>query len=56
MLQPQIRIVTLKDLATCFHIESEAYTGDEAASLHKIEKRIREYPEGFLVRFVSNTP
>ena len=33
----------------CFEIESLSYEGDEAATREKIEKRIHEYPEGFIV-------
>ncbi|TCK02649.1 GNAT family N-acetyltransferase [Marinobacterium mangrovicola] len=44
-----IREVTLNDLDRCYEIETSAYAGDEAASREKIEKRIRTYPEGFIV-------
>lgn len=37
------------DAARCFEIETSAYEGDEAATLEKIAKRIRLYPEGFLI-------
>ncbi len=37
------------DANRCFEIETEAYEGDEAASLAKIAKRIGTYPEGFLI-------
>ncbi len=38
-----------QDLERCFEIETVSYAGDEAASKEKILKRIRMYPEGFLV-------
>lgn len=44
-----LREVTPADLDACYEIESTAYAGDEAASREKIEKRIRDYPQGFLV-------
>lgn len=37
------------DATRCFEIETDAYEGDEAASLAKIAKRIGTYPEGFLI-------
>lgn len=37
------------DANRCFEIETEAYEGDEAASLAKIAKRIGTYPAGFLI-------
>jgi GNAT superfamily N-acetyltransferase len=40
---------TLRDAARCFEIETTAYDGDEAATLEKIERRIAQYPEGFLI-------
>jgi GNAT superfamily N-acetyltransferase len=40
---------TLRDAARCFEIETTAYEGDEAATLEKIERRIAQYPEGFLI-------
>ncbi len=43
-----LRQVEEKDLERCFEIETVSY-GDEAASKEKIEKRIRTYPEGFVV-------
>jgi len=44
-----IREVRISDLDRCYEIESTAYAGDEAASREKIGKRIKVYPEGFLV-------
>ena len=44
-----IRIVTEQDLDRCFEIESVSYSGDEAATKDKILKRIKTYPEGFIV-------
>jgi ribosomal protein S18 acetylase RimI-like enzyme len=37
------------DADRCFHIETTAYEGDEAATHAKIATRIARYPEGFLV-------
>lgn len=37
------------DLDRCFEIEKSAYAGDEAATKEKILKRIKIYPEGFIV-------
>ncbi|NIB38459.1 GNAT family N-acetyltransferase [Pseudomaricurvus alkylphenolicus] len=50
-----IRNVTPPDLDRCFHIESIAYSGDEAASKEKISNRILRYPEGFMVLEVEGT-
>lgn len=44
-----IRSVTALDLDRCFEIETVSYSGDEAASKEKILKRIKTYPEGFIV-------
>ena len=44
-----IRNVTEHDLDRCFEIESVSYSGDEAATEDKILKRIKTYPEGFVV-------
>ncbi len=44
-----IRQVTIEDLDRCHAIERSAYEGAEAATREKIEKRIRAYPEGFIV-------
>ena len=44
-----IRIVTEQDLDRCFEIESVSYSEDEAATRDKIFKRIKAYPEGFIV-------
>ncbi len=37
------------DAIRCFEIETDAYEGDEAATLEKIAKRIEVYPDGFIV-------
>ncbi|WP_170791783.1 GNAT family N-acetyltransferase [Ruegeria lacuscaerulensis] len=37
------------DAIRCFEIETDAYEGDEAATLEKIAKRIEVYPDGFLI-------
>ncbi len=47
--QFKIRQVNESDLDRCFEIERDSYEGDEAANREKISKRIREYPEGFIV-------
>ncbi len=47
-----IRNVQESDLDACDAIESSCYTTD-AAPREKIEKRIRQYPEGFLVAVVN---
>lgn len=44
-----LRDVKEDDLQRCFEIEHISYSGDEAASKEKILKRIKTYPEGFLV-------
>ena len=44
-----IRSVTDQDLERCFEIESISYSGDEGATKEKILKRIKTYPEGFIV-------
>ena len=41
------------DATRCFEIETEAYEGDEAATLEKISKRIEVYPDGFLILTVE---
>jgi len=48
---PDVKIRTVKeqDLDRCFEIESVSYSGDEAATKDKILKRIKNYPEGFIV-------
>lgn len=45
----KIRIVTENDLDRCYEIESVSYSGDEAATRDKILKRIKTFPEGFIV-------
>lgn len=49
MTIPSFRHARPDDADRCFHIESTAYEGDEAATLDKIRKRIADYPQGFLV-------
>ena len=49
MPNPNVRQARSEDAARCYEIESTAYEGDEAATLAKIQKRIAEYPQGFLV-------
>ena len=49
MSELNVRSVKETDLDRCFEIESVSYAGDEAASKEKILKRIRTYPEGFIV-------
>ena len=50
----KIREVQSSDLERCFEIETISYEGDEAASKEKILKRIKTYPEGFVVLEVNN--
>lgn len=45
----KIRNVAESDLDRCFEIEQVSYEGNEAATKEKIRKRIRNYPEGFIV-------
>lgn len=45
----KIRNVAESDLDRCFEIEKVSYEGNEAATREKIRKRIRKYPEGFIV-------
>lgn len=45
----KIRHVVLGDLASCCQIEQLGYGSSEAATEEKILKRIKVYPEGFLV-------
>lgn len=49
MTNLNIRPAEEHDLDRCFEIERVSYSGDEAASKEKILKRIRMYPEGFLI-------
>lgn len=44
-----IRTVEEEDLDRCFEIESVSYSGEEAATRDKILKRIKNFPEGFIV-------
>ncbi len=44
-----IREVKEEDLQRCFDIETISYGGEEAASSEKILKRIKTYPEGFIL-------
>ncbi|WP_444887264.1 GNAT family N-acetyltransferase [Microbulbifer sp. JMSA008] len=49
MSKVNIRTVNELDLDRCYEIESVSYTGNEAATREKILKRIKTYPDGFLV-------
>ncbi|WP_372821107.1 GNAT family N-acetyltransferase [Pseudomonas parafulva] len=49
MNTPVFRPATPSDVDRCYHIETTAYEGDEAATREKIATRIAQYPEGFLV-------
>lgn len=49
MTTPHFRQAVPQDTARCYHIETTAYEGDEAATREKIATRIAQYPEGFLV-------
>lgn len=44
-----IRTVTEADTLRCFEIETRCFEPSEAATLEKIRKRARIYPEGFIV-------
>ena len=44
-----VRNARIADADRCFEIEASAYQGDEAATHAKISKRIKTYPEGFLI-------
>jgi GNAT superfamily N-acetyltransferase len=46
---PVFRRAVPGDTARCFHIETTAYEGDEAATYEKIATRIAQYPDGFLI-------
>lgn len=50
-----IRTVRPTDLMRCYEIETTSYEGDEAATKEKIETRIHQYPEGFIVLDVEGT-
>jgi ribosomal protein S18 acetylase RimI-like enzyme len=45
----KIRNVTAHDLDACFNVESQCFLLSEAASREKIKKRIKVFPQGFLV-------
>ncbi len=49
MPKTTIRTVKEQDLERCFEIEAVSYSGDEGATKEKIFKRIKTYPEGFIV-------
>ena len=49
MSQLHLRHPVPKDAERCYAIEIGAYEGDEAATLEKIQTRISEYPQGFLI-------
>jgi len=49
MSDVNIRTVQEQDLDRCFEIESVSYAGDEAATREKIRKRIKAFPQGFIV-------
>ena len=44
-----LRTARQEDTDRCFEIETSAFAADEAASRATIAKRIRVYPQGFLV-------
>lgn len=44
-----IREVVADDLERCCEIEQMSYEASEAATREKIEKRIQQYPQGFIV-------
>lgn len=47
--RPRFRFVLPQDVDRCHEIEQSAYEGDEAASRERIERRILQYPQGFMV-------
>ena len=49
-----IRKVKLDDLNSAYRIESECFPPSEAASKENIEKRIKIFPQGFLVCEIDN--
>lgn len=49
MAPPSFRKAVPSDTDRCYHIETSAYEGDEAATREKIATRIATYPQGFLV-------
>jgi ribosomal protein S18 acetylase RimI-like enzyme len=49
-----IRNVTEQDLDACFLVEKRCFLPAEAASREKIERRIRLFPQGFLVAELDN--
>ncbi len=49
MSELTIRPVEERDLERCFEIEATSYSGDEGATKEKILKRIKTYPEGFII-------
>jgi ribosomal protein S18 acetylase RimI-like enzyme len=49
-----IRQVVLDDLDSCYRIEKLGYGLSEAATKEKILKRIKIYPEGFIVAEINN--
>ena len=55
MVDVNIRNVTIQDLDNCFVVESRCFLPSEAATREKIEKRIRLFPQGFLVAELDNT-
>lgn len=48
-MSPKIRNPTIEDLDTCFNLEKICFPSSEAAPKYRIEKRIKEYPQGFLI-------
>ena len=55
MSDVNIRNVTAFDLDRCFEIEKVSYPREAAATKEKIRKRIRRYPEGFIVMELRGT-
>ena len=51
----KVRNVTDQDLEACFAVESRCFFPSEAASKEKIEKRIKVFPQGFLVAELDGT-
>lgn len=49
-----IRNVTEQDLEGCYVVETRCFLPAEVASREKVEKRIRLFPQGFLVAELNN--
>lgn len=52
---PLIRTVRPDDIDACLRIETACFPPDEAATREGIEKRVKTFPEGFLVAEIDGT-